>query len=205
MKKIFIALVTLTLVFGLSAVAFATDDTQTTYQGKNQKHMGELRITPPAIGTLTPQAIRTMKTTPPAFGLNQQAKTTLAALRADINTNREEINAARLLVKEELTLIKQEIKVLRDSEIGLTEEQMATIRTRLQATKTDRETYNIEHKKIMVLHKAAIQKAHGTKDLTIAVVAMQKIIAEQELRIKDLGYIHDNLVLLLEDLKVRKI
>lgn len=213
MKKIFIALITLTLVFGLGATAFATDDQQNTYQGKNQKHMGEMRVTPsainsmwtshPAIGSMrtTPPAIRTMKTTPPAFGLNIQAKTTLAALRADIKANREVINTDRHKINEVLALIKKEIKSLRDSGTVITEEQIATIKTNLQAIKIDRKAYNDEHKSIIQEQRHMIKDAHKTKDLTPAIATMEKIIAEQKLRIDDLQHIYIQLNLLLVDIK----
>jgi len=213
MKKIFIALVTLTLVFALSATAFATDDQQNTYQGKNQKHIGEMRITPPAIGSMwtthpaigskrtTPPAIRTMKTTPPAFGLNLEAKTTLAALRADIKNNREDIEAVRLQIKEKLVSIKEEIKAVRNSDTGLNEEQMIAIKNDLHAIKDDREKYHDEHKAIIEEQRHMIKDAHGTKDLMPAIAAMEKIKAEQMLRLHDLEHIYLQLNLFLGDLK----
>lgn len=187
MKKIFIALVTLTLVFGLSAIAYATDGDQNTYQVKAQKHMGEMKITPPAIGTLTPPAIRNMKTTPPAFGLNLEAKTTLAAIRAHINKNREEINAARLLIKDELASIKLDIKELREDGTPLTETEITSIKAALQSMKEDRKAYNDEHKARIEAQKIAVKGAHGTKDLSPAIAAMNKIITEQEERLLDLA------------------
>jgi hypothetical protein len=202
MKKIFIALITLTLVFGLSATAFATDGDQNTYQWKTQKHIGEIRTTPPAISNMwtTHPAIRTMKTTPPAFGLNLAAKTTLAALRADIKDNREVIKEDRDKIKEILASIKEEIKALKDSGTALNEEQIATIRTSLQAIKTDRKAYNEEHKSIIEEQRHMIKVAHGTKDFTAAIAAMEKIKAEQMLRINDLEHIYQQLDLLSKNL-----
>jgi phage host-nuclease inhibitor protein Gam len=191
MKKILSALVTLTLIFALSATAFATGGPQNSNQGKMQP--GVMKTTPPAIGN--------MRTTPPGFGVNGEAKGELAKLRLQIRENAQDREQIRLQIREVLGDIKEKIELLKNDETNpITEEQIKEIRTALQVIKKDRQEYNDNHKLVMATHREAIKAAHGTKDLGAAKAAMEKIMAEQQLRITDLNHILDQLKALLNDL-----
>jgi hypothetical protein len=183
MKKLISVIIIGTMVFGTSAVAFATGNGQNGLNPNKGPVIEKMKN-----GAATPAALTA-----------EFAE--LQALRADIKANHEVLFDLRQEIKASRLEIKTVLESLRDNKENLTEDQIAELKLILADLKLIRTDRKAIHDGRIKEQAQILKGARANRDFAAAITAMTNIIAEQDSRKIELADINDRLQDILAALK----